>query len=246
VPLFRVPIGNRIFAPGLAPTLIMLPVLALLLWLGTWQFHRSQEKQRLWDQFARGADATVPLPASGAAPPERYAHVSVDGRYDAGRQILLDNMTHAERAGYRVLTPLLRADGTTVLVDRGWVPPGRTRQDLPPVPAPEGPRTVTGRLDALPRAGIELATPPDGEGWPRVLSFPKQAQLERVLGTKLYPGIVLLDAGQPDGYVREWQPPGLPPERHLGYSIQWYGLATTLLIIWIVVNLKKRDGESTR
>jgi surfeit locus 1 family protein len=244
--LFSIPVGNRVFAPGLVPTLAMLPLLALLLWLGTWQYHRAGEKRVLWEQFERGADATVPLPASGASPPERYAHVSVTGSYRPDRQVLLDNMTHAERAGYRVLTPLVRDDGTAVLVDRGWVAPGRTRQQLPDVAVGAERRTVTGRFDSLPRPGLELAVPPDGAGWPRVLSFPKQAQLERVLGARLYPGVVLLDAGLPDGYVREWQPPGLPPERHLGYSVQWYALATTLFLIWVVVNLKKRDGGSPR
>jgi surfeit locus 1 family protein len=246
VPRLLIPLGNREFAPGLVPTLVMLPLLALLLWLGTWQLQRAGEKRELWAQFEHGADVTVPLPGAGALPPGRYAHVSVEGAYRPDRQVLLDNMTHAERAGYRVLTPLERADGTTVLIDRGWVPLGRTRQDLPEIAVAAGPRTVTGRIDSLPRPGIELAVPEDGTGWPRVLSFPKQAQLERVLGTALYPGIVLLDAEQPEGYVRAWRPPGLAPDRHVGYSVQWYALALTLLVLWFVVNLRTRDGGIPR
>jgi surfeit locus 1 family protein len=235
------PIGNRVFAPGLVPTLAMLPLLALLLWLGMWQYHRAGEKRALWESFERGADRTVPLPMGGAPPPERYSHVRVEGAYLPERQVLLDNLTHAERAGYRVLTPLARADGSVVLVDRGWVPLGRTRQDLPDVAVGAGPRFVTGRVDRLPRAGIELANVPDGTGWPRVLSFPRMEQVERVLGRPLYPQVVLLDPSLPDGYVRDWQPPGMPPERHLGYSVQWFGLATTLLVLWAVVSLKKRE-----
>jgi surfeit locus 1 family protein len=241
VPLFRIPIGNRVFAPGLVPTLAMLPLLALLLWLGTWQYHRAGEKRALWQSFERGADRTLPLPAAGAPLPERYSHVRVEGTYLPERQVLLDNMTHAERAGYRVLTPLSRTDGTVVLVDRGWVPLGRTRQDLPDVAVGTELRVVTGRVDNLPRAGIELADAPDGSGWPRVLSFPRMAQVERVLGRPLYSQVVLLDPSLPDGYERDWQPPGLPPERHLGYSVQWYALATTLLVLWVAVNLKKRE-----
>lgn len=241
MPRIRVPIGNRVFAPGLVPTLAMLPLLALLLWLGSWQHQRAGEKRALWDSFERGADRTTPLPAAGAPPLERYAHVRVEGAYLPERQVLLDNLTHAERAGYRVLTPLQRPDGTVVLVDRGWVPLGRTRQDLPDVAVGAEPRVVTGRVDRLPRAGIELADAPDGTGWPRVLGFPRMAQVERVLGRPLYPQVVLLDPSLPDGYVRRWQPPGLPPERHLGYSVQWYALAATLLVLWVVVNLKKRE-----
>jgi surfeit locus 1 family protein len=243
VPRFHIPLGRREFAPGLVPTLLMLPVLALLLWLGTWQLHRAAEKQALWDGFARGTDVTVDLPAAppSAALPARYSHVRVAGTYLPDRQILLDNMTIEERgAGYRVLTPLVCADGTVVLVDRGWVPLGRTRADLPDVRVGMESRVVTGRVDTLPRPGIEPVAPPDGAGWPRVLGFPTMPQVERVLGRPVYPLIVLLDPALPDGFVRAWQPPGFPPERHVGYAVQWYALALTLVLIWFFVNLRKR------
>lgn len=238
MPSLRIRVGNRVFAPGLVPTLVMLPLLALLLSLGSWQLRRAHEKAVLFDAFARGADATLALPAGATAVP-RYAHVVTHGAYLPDRQILIDNMTHAERAGYRVLTPLVRDDGSVVLVDRGWVPlvdGARTR--LPDVDVDSEPREIAGRVDDPPRAGIDIDTPL-GEGWPRVLSFPKIAQLEHALGRRIYPRIVLLDADRPDGYVRDWQPPGFPPERHVGYAVQWFGLALTLVIIYLVVNLEK-------
>lgn len=239
MPRLRLRIGSRTFAPGLVPTLVMLPVLALLLWLGTWQVHRAAEKRVLFEDFARGGDALVELPPPGSLAP-RYARVRVTGTYLPGRQFLLDNMTQAERVGYRVLTPLGRTDGTTVLVDRGWLPLGASRDRLPDVRVGTEPRTITGRVDLLPRPGIVLDTP-DGAGWPRVISFPTLGQLERLAGRPLYPQIVLLDPALPDGYVRDWQAPGLPPDRHIGYAVQWYGLALTLLVIYVVVNLKSTD-----
>lgn len=238
MPRLRFRVGNRVFAPGLVPTLVMLPLLALLLSLGSWQLRRAHEKAALFEAFARGSDATLPLPA-GAAPVPRYAHVVARGAYLPDRQILIDNMTHAERAGYRVLTPLARDDGSIVLVDRGWVPlvdGGRTR--LPDVAVGAEPREIAGRVDDPPRAGIDVDSSL-GTGWPRVLGFPTIAQLEQVLGRPVYPRIVLLDADRPDGYVRAWQPPGMPPERHVGYAVQWFGLALTLVIIYVVVNLKR-------
>lgn len=243
MPLLRLRLGNRTFAPGLVPTLVMLPLLALLLSLGSWQLRRAQEKQALFDAFARGADATVTLP-HGYAPVDRYAHVVTRGTYLPDRQILIDNMTHGERAGYRVLTPLQRTDGTVVLVDRGWVPlVGGARDRLPDVAVDAKPREIAGRADDLPRAGIDVDTPL-GSGWPRVLSFPKQAQVEQVLERRVYPRIVLLDADRPDGFVRAWQPPGFPPDRHVGYAVQWFGLALTLVIIYLVVNLRKTDAPA--
>lgn len=240
MPGLRLRVGNRVFAPRLVPTLAMLPLLALLLSLGSWQLRRAHEKEALFDAFARGADASVVLP-EGVGRVPRYAHVRTRGAYLPDRQVLIDNMTHAERAGYRVLTPLVRDDGSTVLVDRGWVPlvdGARTR--LPEVAVDGAPREISGRADELPRAGIEVDTP-SGSGWPRVISFPKHAQLEQVLGRRLHPQIVLLDPERPDGYVRAWRPPGMPPERHVGYAVQWFGLALTLVILYFVVTLKKAD-----
>lgn len=237
MPAFSLRVGSRTFAPGLVPTFVLIPLLALLLALGFWQLRRADEKRVLYEGFARGTDRTLALPPA-STPAPRYAHVRVSGSYLPERQFLLDNMTHDERAGYRVLTPLERTDGETVLVDRGWVPAGATRAELPPVAVAGTPREVMGRVDLLPRAGITLASTP-GSGWPRVASFPTLPQLESALGRPLYPQIVLLDPTLPDGYVRDWSPPGFPPIRHIGYAVQWFGLALTLVIIYVVVNLKK-------
>jgi cytochrome oxidase assembly protein ShyY1 len=40
--------------------------------------------------------------------------------------------------------------------------------------------------------------------------------------------VVLLDASEPDGYLRDWQPPGFPPARRIAYAVQWFGLAAAV------------------
>ncbi|MBS0376202.1 MAG: SURF1 family protein [Proteobacteria bacterium] len=228
-------LGSRRFAPRLVPTVAMLALGALCVALGQWQLGRAAEKRALAAEFARGDAAPVALPPvpDGA----RYARVAVSGRYLAARQFLLDNMTHEGQAGYRVLTPLESDGGTLVLVDRGWLPVGANRALLPPVAVGEAPRRVTGRLDRLPRAGIELAATAE-RGWPRRVSYPRLAELEAALGRPLYPAIVLLDPTAADGYVRDWQPPAPGPERHLGYALQWFAFAATLVACWFVVSLR--------
>jgi surfeit locus 1 family protein len=59
------------------------------------------------------------------------------------------------------------------------------------------------------------------------------------LGDQPYPMQLLLDANNTDGFLRDWRPTVMGPERHLGYAVQWFGLAVTLMIIYIVVNMKK-------
>lgn len=223
-------------ARALVPTLIVVPLVGLLAWLGTWQIERAEEKREQSALFeATGAPAVSLPPAPGA----RYARVALEGHYLPDRQVLLDNMTHLGRVGFRVLTPFVTKDGTTLLVDRGWVPLGRTRADLPAVSVDDGSRQVSGRLDELPRAGLNPGTDV-GSGWPRVLNYPALATLERALGRILYPKLLLLDEGATDGFVRDWQPTGLSYERHLGYGVQWYALAATLAVLYVVVGLRKR------
>jgi surfeit locus 1 family protein len=208
--------------------------------LGQWQLDRAGEKRALHEEFARAGPA-LPLPPA-ASLAGRYQRVTARGSYDPGHQFLLDNMMHAGRAGMHVLTPLLLADGSAVLVNRGWVPFGSSRSSLPEVAVGAGPRIVTGRVDRLPRPSIELAASP-ARGWPRLVSYPQIQELSAALQRELYPQLILLDPHDPDGYLREWRVPGTAPARHLGYAIQWFAFAATAVAIWLALGLR-RSGET--
>ena len=231
------PVARR-FRPTLAGTLAALAGFAFLCGLGSWQLARFHQNQALWESFAKGTDQLIDLPRA-STPPGRYAHVRLSGRYLAERQILLDNMTHEGESGYRVLTPLERVGADTVLVDRGWVP-RRSSGRLPDLAPPADTVTVTGRADFLPGRGVDLADHPGAE-WPKLMSYPKIDAVERVLGRPLYPQIVLLDAAEPAGFVRDWQPPGLPPAQHLGYAITWFTCAPVFLFLCILVARRPKE-----
>lgn len=214
---------------------------ALFVAVGCWQLGRAAEKRALAAAFATAA---VPerLPPGAVLLP-RYRPVIVQGRYDSAHQFLLDNMTRAGRAGVQVLTPLVLADGRAVLVNRGWLPLGPTRDALPEIAVPADEREISGRIDHLPRPGIELAAEHPA-GWPKLVSFPRMEELGSALRHELHPQLILLDPASPDGYTRDWQPAGLGPERHLAYAVQWFALAATAVVIWIVLGLRR--GDQTR
>ncbi len=237
-------IGSRVFAPNPFISLAALALLASFLALGFWQLERMREKQALFDAFDAGVQRLERLSDIEPAKTERYTRVVAVGRYDTAHQFLLDNMTHAGRAGYRVLTPLDLGDGASVLVDRGWVPLGATRDVLPEIAVSGNARSVVGRLDELPAAGIELPSTGATAGWPRVLSYPRMADLQGALGRPLQERIILLDPQQPEGYVRAWQPSPFPPERHLSYAITWFALAATVVVLFIMLNLRRAPGPS--
>jgi len=253
---------NRRFQPTLFGTLLTLAGVIGGIYLGRWQLHRADEKQALLDQFARGQLQTLTYRASDASKPGRYQHVQVVGVYDSEHQVLLDNMPSAAgRAGFRVLTPLRivdnrgdnrEAEARWLLVDRGWVPLGSTRTDLPDVHVDSQAGSVRGRLDDLPQPGMRLGENPQAPGdapWPRLLTYPRHAELEQLLGRKLEPWILLLDAAEPQGYERAWGADfGIGPPRHLAYAVQWFAMAFAMVCVYLIVSYRRNDepGSSQR
>lgn len=222
--------GPRRFRPSRSGTAIAVTGIAVLCALGTWQVSRYHQMQALWDSYASGTDTQVELPRA-SVPPPLYVRTRVKGRYLTERQFLLDNMDHEHEFGYRVLTPLEREHGETLLVDRGWVP-RRASGRMPDLSVTTDTVELTGRIDNLPGRAVELKATPSKD-WPRLLNYPKLEELERALGRPLYPRILLLDPQVPGGFVRDWRPPGFPPERYLGYAITWFTCALTLAGLYI-------------
>jgi surfeit locus 1 family protein len=218
--------------------------LALLISLGRWQLARAEQKRVLFAEFAAGSDATLSLSGTAAEKLPRYQHVRVSGHFAGDHQFLLDNMMNGERAGFRVLTPFVLDDQRTVLVDRGWVPLGESRTDWPALTLANDTREIRGRVDELPAPGIRLSGPATEStpvSWPRLVNYPERPELETALGIKLYPRIVLLDRDQADGFTRDWVPPGFPPEHHIGYAVQWFAMALTLGILYLILSLRKNE-----
>src|ERR1700724_1603681 len=92
----------------------------------------------------------------GTTPPPRYQHLEASGHSDQARQVLIDNMVHADRAGYFVITPFALTGGGWVLVNRGWVPLGPSRAARPALPVAGNTRLVRGRADHMPSPGIQM------------------------------------------------------------------------------------------
>ncbi len=226
------------FKPGLWPTLATLVLLPVLLALGFWQLDRAAEKRELLAEFQARSSTSMQLDPEAAALP-RFQRVMAQGRYLDGYQFFLDAMPGTGGAGFHVLSILQTADSDVgVVVNRGWVPSPADRNALPTLPVPPGEQLVSGWLDRLPRPGLELDAKPQS-GWPRLVLFPVMAELESAAGIALYPLQLRLDANRPGGYERNWQPVGSGPRRHTGYAVQWFALATALLVIYLVVNLHR-------
>lgn len=237
-------IGRFEFRPGLWPSLVVAALLVLLLSLGFWQLDRAGQKRVLLEAYGnRPNDAPIQLaPDFVPGPDWRYRRVQAVGAYDSGHQFLLDNRVYRGRAGYHVLTPLrLAHSDVVVLVNRGWVPQGATRADLPALPVPaEAGVLIEGLIDFPPEKVFALGEGEDRDpGWPKVLQRVRLDLQAQQLNTRLLPLVMLLAPDQRGGFVREWKPVVIGPERHVGYAVQWFALAAALVILYILANLKR-------
>lgn len=221
------------------PTLIVLCLLPILVALGFWQLDRAEQKRAFFALQKQGMAAPA-MRLTGTEPIDenalRYKAVTASGHYDGAQQILIDNQVAAGKAGYFVLTPFILASGNkAVLVNRGWVPANLGRKQLPDVTMRRQPDEISGRINLFPSVGIKLSgADQPSAGWPAVVQIADAAILSARLGYSIYPFMIELDSGAPEGFRREWlDVKVMPPEQHVAYALQWFGLAAVLIVLFV-------------
>ena len=226
--------------------------IALFARLGVWQLARMHEKEAMLAAVHHVVSARDARPLSIAADAARatlYDWVAADGHFLDTPAVLLDNQSRDDHAGVRAYRVFQSdaAQAPPVLVELGWLPvPGDRR--MPPVaPIPAG-QHVDGLLTPPPSAGLVRAMvmpQSDGNLLTVRLDLP---MLRRALHLPtLAPRVLKLDPALPMGYARDLDilPNTLPPARHLGYAVQWFGLALTVLITALVLTFRKSRAHVT-
>jgi cytochrome oxidase assembly protein ShyY1 len=244
----------RVWRHPLVLWLFAAAVFALFARLGLWQLERRAEKTRMLETVGEVLRMREARSLALAADPARrggYDWAEGAGRFIDRPAVLLDNQQRDGRAGVRVYRAFAPAAGTPLLVELGWLPlPGD--RTLPMIAMPEGER-VDGLLMPPPSAGIaapQIAAQTDGTVLATGLDMPA---LATQLGVPmLAPRILRLDPDAPGGYARDLDilPNTLPPDRHLGYAVQWFGLAaavlvTTLLLAWRARRAGRRSSGTS-
>lgn len=231
------------FRPQLLTSVVAAVVMAIMIKLGFWQYHKAEQKQALQAIYdARAQQPVVNVPA-GVDNLEswRYRRLQAKGRYRTDYQVLLDNQVDGEAVGYHVITPLQTENGVTVLVDRGWIPVG-DRSRLPDIRTPSGMVTVTGFSWIPSPKFFELQAP--AGGWQPVWQNMDMPRYLKLVPFKAHPFVIRLDAdSSAGGFVRHWVMPAERIEQHIGYAYQWWGFSVALFGIWIFVNLKRKPSN---
>lgn len=232
-----------VFSPRLLPSVGTILFFSLFVMLGFWQIDRAHQKQILQDSYAHRSELpAISLEKVLREPPLekwRYHRIQLEGYYDNQHLILVDNKTFQHHVGYHVLSPLLLSNQNVVLVNRGWVPMG-SRNHLPKIAPIQGKQVVLGVIEIPNLKPFLLSHKPENDHWPQRVEAIELKELAKNFDKTLYPFIVLLSPNKTDGFIRDWHPVmTIPVSRHYGYAVQWFSLALTLLIIFIVVNTRR-------
>lgn len=251
-PLFRLHCLGLVFTPKLIPSLGFLIILPILLLLGRWQLQRADYKIQLKTTYQQRQHAT-PLTLKqlkhyqNTGQNLEYYPVKLTGTYDNQHSIFIDNKILNRLAGYQVLTPFIPAGSHTVLlVNRGWLPRLRNRQQLPPLQAINGVQVVTGMIKTPPKKTFLLAKQQIGKKWPLLLQAPDLKLIHQALGQPIYPFILLLSKTAAHGFDRQWPITSISANKHWGYAIQWFALALTLVIMYLFFNIRRDGHEPNR
>ncbi|RYF30541.1 MAG: SURF1 family protein [Comamonadaceae bacterium] len=236
----------------LAPRSAFLVLLGVVLFagfiaLGTWQVERRAWKLDLIARVdARVHAAPVAAPAQAqwariSAGNDEYRHVSLAGTFLHDRETLVQALT-TQGSGFWVLTPLRAADGSSVLVNRGFVPADARDRAARAANEPSGHLTVTGLLRLTePGGGFLRRNDAASDRW-----FSRDVQaIAAARGlSNVAPYFVDADANP----AQRLPVGGLTViafhNSHLVYAITWYGLA--LMVVggaWLVRRESRRRSR---
>jgi surfeit locus 1 family protein len=219
---------RRVYCGFLIPGLSTLAMLLVLIGLGTWQIYRLHWKQGVLAQIAVAEAARpIPLPLN----PEPYTKVSVTGHFafDQAAQFgaeVRDTKAGSTMGSYQIV-PLVRKGGTTILVDRGWIPQKRET----PLNDPAGEVSVVGYVRSA--EVRHWYSPTDDEAARQFYTLDPKTIGAAVGAASVAPFVLIaLGASTPEIYPAPGQHLPRPPSNHLSYAITWYGLAVVLGVIF--------------
>jgi len=232
------------FTPKIWSIIVTAAFVFLFIELGNWQLSRADEKNAQQAQLDRLSQQPITsLPNIRVKLEDfQYREVEISGEYLPSHTIYLDNKTYKGVAGYHVLTPIKLANSSLhVLVNRGWVAGGLDRSVLPDVPLVQGEVMVTGIVVSPEQRMLQLTDQViTGTVWNNL----DVQRYQETTGLELQPILVLQQDQLEDGLVRQWDRPDSGSAKNMGYAIQWFSLAATAIIIFLVLNVKRKRSES--
>ena len=217
------------------PSLTALIMLIVLIGLGTWQIYRLHWKQDILAQIEAAETAPpIPLrPDSAPYTPAPYTKISVTGRFRFDRAALFgaevrDTAAGSTMGSYQIV-PLERDGAPPILVNRGWIPQKREA----PLDDPSGVVTVTGYI--RPGDSAHWFSAADDSAGRQFFTLDPKVIGQAVGESDVLPyALVALGPDAARTYPAPAQTLPRPSNNHLSYVITWYGLALSLIVVFVV------------
>lgn len=171
--------------------------------------------------------------------------VLVEGIFDEQSVFLLDNQVNKGRLGYRAYQ-VLTTEQYAVLVNLGWVQGSINRQELPEIKSLSGKHYIHGNVRLI-EVGIQLQEQVfSNVQWPLRIQQVELDKFSTLINRQLLPYVIYLDKNEVIGFVKNWQPIVMPPEKHRAYAFQWFSLAIAwfILMVWAKFGAKKRSEHN--
>lgn len=229
------------------PTLFMLTGVAVMVRLGLWQMERMEWKEGLIQQV-EARPLMTPMPLSdllstfGASADFAYRPVTATGRFLHDHEVFLFEPSQTKGPGYLIYTPLQYDAQSVVWVNRGFVVDAKKDPATRAASQPTGDVTVAGLARVPPDQVSMFANPPNLEK--RLFFWPDLSAMHALsfAGTGPAAAPVFIDAARDEAIVTAGGPAGgttrmVLSNRHLAYVYTWFGLAATLVGVYLVYAL---------
>jgi surfeit locus 1 family protein len=221
-------------------------VVAIAVALGQWQMHRAAYKEAIEVKLtARGLEKPVAMDSTQVkADDVEYRRIVVSGEFAHDWPIYLENRPYNGVAGFYLLMPLKIAESNSyVLIARGWLPRDPAdRSKLPVITTPPGIVRIEGIARRNPGHLMQLghgnAVRPNA-----ILQNVEIADIAVASKWTMQPILIEQSNDLHDGLVRNWPRPSSGIEKHYGYAIQWYGLAATAFIFFVVTGFRRESNQ---
>jgi surfeit locus 1 family protein len=245
-PKYTLDLGPWRFAPRLGLSIITLCLLFILVYLGLWQMARAAYKENIFSvsqQKINNPSIDLKLISEPTLDKDRFTPISIDGVFLNNYTFLLDNQMFNHKLGFRVITPVQAPYlNKWVLVDRGWVPQDKERSKLPTIDTIYGLKHITGIINTI-STGILLKKDElsPNSNWPLVIQSLDFEYIAKQLNHQVFDFVQQLNANEAGAYQMPPLDFGLKSTKHVAYAVQWFFLATVLLIYYFIVSTKRRE-----
>lgn len=220
------------------PSLFAIIGLVILIGLGNWQMERMAWKANLIELVneriespSRSFEEVLKLTKN--LEDIRFQPVTVRGVFDHSQERHYF-LPYKGKIGWHIITPLKMQSGQIVLIDRGFVPDELKDASRRPKGLVEGEQVIDG-LVRLSEQGNYFSPPNDvanNKWYVRDI-----AELYASLGEGVKQPLNFMIDQKRLKSSGEWPLPGVTKvefsDKHFGYALTWYGLALTLIGVFI-------------